>query len=237
MAENEWDLLTSSAAVATIDRGPTAGSTKPTGGGNHTYGFRSLVNDANSVGIHQNQTNFAPTTKGGLLEIALMRSASSSGEAGFGVFGFSMLQGVDTSNLGYLFGLADDAPANIVLRKGSIADGLPNNAAGTPSTNGTLLRSTKTVALGEWVHLQLQIKVEGTGDVILKCFENTALATAGVTNPTWAAITGMESFIDDALGVNSGTAPFTSGRHGAGFRSNASTRVGYFDHYRFKRQL
>lgn len=237
MAELDWDFLTSSAATAAIDRGPTAGSSKPTGGGNHTFGFRSLVNDAGAVGLHQNQANFAPTTKGGRMSGALVRSSDSGGEDLFSIFMACMVQGVDVGGDGYYFGLAADAPANIVLRKGKMNEGLPNNAAGNPAQDGTLLRSTKTVALGEWIHLRLDVKVEGTGDVILKCFENTDLDGGGVTAPVWAPIVGMESFIDDAIGANSGTVPHTAGRHGYAFQSNASLRIGYVDYYKFSRQL
>jgi hypothetical protein len=47
----------------------------------------------------------------------------------------------------------------------------------------------------------------------------------------------MEQFIDDHLGINSGTQPLTSGRAGFGFAVKDVTRRAYVDHIELHRQL
>jgi hypothetical protein len=75
------------------------------------------------------------------------------------------------------------------------------------------------------------------GDVLLQVFQNDLVAHALGTAPSWAAVPGMGEFIDDALGINSGSQPFTSGRAGFGFFTKDVTRRGFLDHVEVFRQL
>lgn len=242
MAEADWTLLTDSLGSASVARGVTAGIVKPAGGGDFVYGFNSKAIVDGAVGLHNNQVNFAPMSKGGSVRGALKRSLGG-GKTGFAPFLFICLGGPSVNDSGYLLGLGDDDPAHIVLRKGSIVTGLPDNAA-DPPTNDILMRSTETFEEETWVHLRLDAIVQGSGDVIVQVFAND-LETNDVTSPVWERITGMEGpqypaiegFIDDALGVNTGSAPYTSGRGGFAFRVEDVTRRGFFDHLEVARQL
>lgn len=211
------------------------GIDRPNGGGNFVFGFNSLDNAEGAVGLHCAQVNFNPIASGVSVRAAIKRGASG-GPTSFAPFLFVGLQGTAIGSNGYLFGLSDDDPTNLLLRKGSPLDGLPPNAPGDPATLGTLLRSTEQFAQDTWQHVRLDMIVNGTGDVVLQCFESD-LEDNPVTAPIWTAIPGMEEFIDDALGVNSGSLPFTSGRAGMAFWSAGSTRRGFFDQVEVLRQL
>jgi hypothetical protein len=135
---------------------------------------------------------------------------------------------------GYLLGLGDGDPHHIILRKGALADGLPDAPAGT---QGVLSRSTGTFAPGTWLHLRLDMVVNQNGDVLLQVFQNDLTAHALGSAPDWQAVPGMDQFIDDALGINSGSAAFTSGRAGFGFFTKDVTRRGFLDEIEIYRQL
>jgi hypothetical protein len=85
------------------------------------------------------------------------------------------------------------------------------------------------------VHLRLDAIVNTNGDVVLNCYENN-LALNPVTAPVWEAIPGISQFIDDQLGINSGSQPFTSGRGGFGFATKDVTRRSYVDYVEIQRQ-
>ena len=59
----------------------------------------------------------------------------------------------------------------------------------------------------------------------------------------WAALDGLDAetdgaaFIDDALGVNSGSVPFAAGYMGFGFQVDGLSRRSYFDHIESYRQV
>lgn len=234
MAQADLTELTNSVAIASIDRGVTAGVDKPNGGGSFVYGFNSLAVIGGSVGLFANQVNFAPMAKGGTVSAAIKRG-TSGGTTGWSQFLFIGLQGSDVSDLGYLLGLQDDDPTHLVLRKGTVDAGL---ASGTPdpTNNGILRRSTNAREIDEWYHVRLDMVVNPSGDVILKVFEND-LSVNPVDTPVWQAVAGMADFTDDSLGVNTGSAPYTSGRAGFGIRNDDVTRRSFFDHLRVIRQL
>lgn len=242
MAQADWTELTGNLAAASVVRGVTSGVGKPNGGGNFVYGFNSLSIVDGAVALHNNQVNFAPMAKGGSIRGALKR-APGGGKTGFAPFLFIGLQGPDVSDQGYLLGLTDANPAHLALRKGSIVTGLPDDGP-NPPTNDILLRSTDTFSEDTWVHIRLDMIVQGTGDVLLQVFQND-LGANPVTSPSWSTPAGMEGpqsptivgFTDDALGVNTGSAPFTSGRAGMGFRVQDVTRRAFFDHLEVARQL
>jgi hypothetical protein len=244
MALADWTECTNSTGTGTISRGVTAGIARPPGGGDFLYGFNSSVVTPGSVGLFANQTNFAPTpaNKGGSVSGAIKRGVSG-GNTGFSPLLFIGLQGPDISDLGYLLGLGDDDPSHIVLKKGALTS-LLEDLAPDPPDNSILLRSTNAYAIDTWLHIRLDMIVQGSGDVILQCFEND-LDTNDVTSPVWTLVPGMEGdqhptisgFVDDALGINSGSAPFTNGRIGFAFRSEDVTRRSYFDFLVIARQV
>lgn len=234
MGETDWTFASDSLAAASIARGVTGGIDRPNGGGAFLYGFASQAVVTGAVALFANQTNFAPTPlgRGGRINAAIQRGPSG-GAVGFAPFIFLGLQGASVNDEGYLLGLMDDDPGRIALRKGRLLDGIPNDVAGA---SGILRRGTNQVEIGEWVHLQLDMIVNPNGDVILKA-KRSDLDSNPVTAPVWEDIPGVDDFIDDALGVNSGSAPFLNSRFGFGFQSSDTTRRGYVDHVEVFRQL
>jgi hypothetical protein len=125
----------------------------------------------------------------------------------------------------YLLGVSDADPGYLVLAKRRITDGIVGAA---PGSLGVLKRSTQTFAIDTWHHLRLDAVINTNGDVVLNVFRND-LALHDVASPVWSAVPGLEQFIDDSLGANSGSLPFTSGRMGFGGRFADTGRRIYFD--------
>ncbi len=232
MAEADWAFLLNSSSAGSIDRGPTSGVVKPNGGSNFVFGFNSLTNVASAAGLHIVEANFNPMAKGASIRGAVKRGASG-GPLAFSPFLFLGAQGNDIADNAYLLGLEDDDPHQIVLRKGQINGGISDDDAGT---GGILKKGTETFPNDTWLHLRLDMIVNGNGDVILQAFRSD-LDSEPVTAPVWVAIPGLEEFIDDSLGIGSGTAPLTSGRGGFGFVSGDITRRAFFDHIEILRQV
>lgn len=244
MSQTDWGTLTGGLSETQVLRGPTVGTTPPNGGGAHVFGFRSAERDVGAAGLYCLQENFSPTPamKGGRISGALKRSTVGS-SSGFAPFLFFAAQGAAVSSPAYLLGLSDETASRIELRKGAIAEGLPVPAEGTPNVAPhVLMRSADAIAADTWVHLRLDVIVQGSGDVILQVFKND-LSLHTVTNPVWQVVPGMTGglsftgFVDDNLGVNTGSAPFTSGMVGFGARFEQANRVVYFDHLQVERQL
>lgn len=233
MAETDWTFLNDGLDAATVDRGVTTGIARAPGGGSFVFGFNSLSTAQGVVGLFTNQVNFAPMAKGGSIRGAVQRGLSG-GPLNFAPYLFIGLQGPSVNDNGYLLGLGDGDPHHLVLRKGTLSGGLPDIV---PGTLGVLRRSTATFLPGTWLHLRLDMVVNQNGDVILQVFQNDLVAHPLGSAPTWAAIPGMAEFIDDALGINSGSQPFTSGRAGFGFFTKDVTRRGFLDHVEAYRQL
>jgi len=233
MAETDWTFLNDGLDAATVDRGVTTGIARPPGGGSFVFGMNSLSTAQGAVGLFTNQVSFAPMAKGGSVRGAIQRGVSG-GPLNFAPFFFVGLQGPSVNDLGYLLGLGDGDPHHIVLRKGGLSGGLPDIP---PGTQGVLRRSTATYAPGTWLHLRLDMVVNLNGDVLLQVFQNDLVANPLSGAPSWQPVPGMSEFIDDALGINSGSQPFTSGRAGFGFFTKDVTRRGFWDHVETYRQL
>lgn len=231
MAEADFFFLSSGLDAASVARGVTAGTGLPTGGGSFVFGFNSLTVAAGAVGLYANQANFSPLLNdgalpsGGSVRGAIKRGASG-GPLGFAGFLFIGLQGTSVNDTGYLLGLSNNDPHEIVLRKGGPIGGLP------PTGSDVLRRGSETFIPDTWVHLRLDMIVNPNGDVVLKAFKNTGPVNA----PTWIAIPGVDDFIDDALSVNSGTAPLIGGRAGYGFTTGDLSRRVYVDQIEVHRQ-
>jgi hypothetical protein len=132
----------------------------------------------------------------------------------------------------YLLGLSDEDPHRIVLRKGALVNG-----AGASSGTGLLLASGATFAQGTWLHIRLDAIVQPNNDVVLAVFQNDLTAHPLGTPADWEPVAGMANFIDDKLGINSGTQPFVSGRGGFGFSVKDVTRRSFVDQIELWRQL
>jgi hypothetical protein len=231
MAEANWSYLNNGLDIAAVDRGVTAGITRPPGGGNFLFGFNSLAAVTGAVALFANLPSFAPMARGGSIRGVLQRGAGG-GATGFSPFLFLCCQGNSVNDSAYLLGLSDDDPHRIVLRKGAVATGLPD--ADGP---GVLLKSAASFSQGTWLHLRLDVIVNANGDVVLQTFQSDLSAHPLGTPPNWQPISGMVEFIDDHLGINSGSQPLTSGRGGFGFAVRDVTRRAYFDHIELLRQL
>lgn len=230
MAATDWTYLSDGLDVATVDRGVTAGIARPPGGGSFLFGFNSLTAAKGAVALFANQPNFAPVAKGGSIRGCLQRGPGG-GPTGFSPYLFLSGQGTSVNDRAYLLGLSDDDPHRIVLRKGSVTAGLPVSEG-----PGVLLRSSESFAQGTWLHLRLDVVVNTNGDVVLAVFRNDLVAHPLGTAPDWKPVAGMPVFIDDKLGINSGSKPLTSGRGGFGFSSADVTRRGFVDHLELLRQ-
>lgn len=245
MGSSNWTLLTGELVQASLDRGVTTGIARPNGGGDFVFGYNSLVTDEGASGFFTNQANFTPTpaNKGGSVRGCIQRGVSA-GDINFAPFFFLLLQGTTTSDSGYIIGLEDNEPHKIIIRKGSVVTGVPSGDIGE---SGILRKSTESFTKGTWLHLRLDAIVNLNGDVIIKAFASD-LDDNVVISPDWQPIPGLEDpdlvdshgdgtcFVDDALGVNSGSQPYTSGRIGFGFYTKDISRRGVFDHLECLRQ-
>lgn len=232
MAEADFLFLSSGLDAPTVARGVSSGFTPPSGGGAFVFGFHSLIAASGAAGLYAAQANFNPllddslAPSGGSIRGAMKRAASAS-PIGFAPYLFIGLQGSSVNDQGYLLGLSDNDPHEIVLVKGSPVGGLD------PTGSGVLRRGSETFIPDTWIHLRLDMIVNPNGDVILKCFKNTGSVVA----PVWVAIPGMADFVDDALSVNSGSAPFIGGRAGFGFQvTEGANRRAFLDQIEVHRQ-
>lgn len=230
MAEVDWTELTDGLDSNTVDRGATAGITAPDGGGNFVYGFNSLAVASGAVGLFCNQVNFAPMAKGCSIRGCIQRGASG-GNTGWSSFLFACAQGTSVNDNAYMLGFSDTDPTKLVLRKGSIVTGIQ-----ATSGSGILRASTASYAIGTWVHVRMDVIVNANGDVVIDVYENDLDANPLDQVPSWQAIAGMSQYIDDALGINTGSQPYTSGRAGFACQVEDVTRRAFFDHIEVFRQ-
>lgn len=233
MAETDWDFMQQGLEIANVVRGVTGGLPTPPGGGQFLYGFNSLTAARGAVALHYDGADaaFKPLQKGGSIRGCIKRG-EGPGATGFSPFLFLGAQGKSVNDTAYLLGLSDEEPSRIVLRKGSLAVGIPDSDG-----PGTLLKSSESFLQGTWLHLRLDMIVNTNGDVVLRVYRNDLEAHPLGTAPDWQPVPGMDLFDDDRLHVNSGSAPLLSGHAGFGFATQAITRRAYFDHLELERQL
>ena len=233
MASTDWAVLVNSIDNTQLRSGVTSGITPPNGGGSFIYGFNSRANDFDGArALKYLGANFDPIAAEGAVISGAMKRLPG-GNVGFAPFLYCSEQTNDIGGLAYQVGLQDDDPSFLVLRKGILNEGLP---AGLVAQNGILRKSSAAIASDTWVHLRLTVLVQGTGDVLLTVEQNDLLANA-VTAPVWVAVPGMDTFVDDSLGINSGSLPFEGGRAGFGMYANDVSRRSAFDHITIERQL
>lgn len=241
MSATDWTFLNDILTSPQCDRGVTAGIARPNGGGDYVYGFNSQTLDVGAVALHANQPAFAPMPSGGTVRGAIQRG-KSGGPQNFAPFLFLALQGQSVSDQAYMLGLGDDDPHHIVLKKGPLNGGLEDFAP-VPDSNSILLRSTNAFVEATWLHLRLDAIVQGSGDVLLQVYQSD-LTTQTVAAPLWLPVPGMEGpfspsflgFVDDSLGINTGSQPLVGGRAGYGFFTADVSRRGFFDQLQVGRQ-
>jgi hypothetical protein len=236
MAEADWVIVANSLDASAVKRGVTSGIAPPNGGGSFVFGFNSLVNTPGAVALYATQSGFAPMAKGASMRAAVKRGAGG-GPMNFSPFLFAGLSTNDVAGVAYLLGLDDNDPHAIALVKGPLSGGVPSGAPGTTSGSSKVLaQGTETFLNNTWLHLRLDMIVNTNGDVILNCYRNDVTANP-VTSPIWTPIPGCSTFTDDALQVNSGTAPLTSGYGGFGFQTKDITRRAFFDQLEVQKQI
>lgn len=235
MAESDFTAF--GASAADIARGVTAGITPPNGGGSFVFGYNAQTANAVANGFFFNAANYAPlrddgaNPTGGSVRAALKRGVSPAA-TGYSPAIFLCLQGgsVPTeTDIGYMLGLADNDPSEIVLAK------VAPNVGLDPTATTALAVSSQTYLWDTWLHLRLDAIVNPNGDVVLKCFKND-LDNNPVTAPVWEAISGMTDVIDDSLGITSGSNPLAGGWAGWTFYANQLNARGFVDHFEAHRQ-
>ncbi len=231
--------------TAEIDRGNSTTTFDPDGNPT-TYGFASRAIVTGAAGLYcvnqmvmSGNNYFNPLRKfngddtGGRIQ-GLVQRGASGGVTGFAPMLFIMLSGTATTDTGYLLGLSDSSPHYIILRKGVLADGIPDSPVGT---DGVLARGTVAHPPETWHHIRLDAVLNENGDVTVVCRESN-LDVQGMEDPLWRHVPGIgEAFIDDALGVQSGSVPYTSGRIGFGFQCSDVARRAFFTRLTLYRQL
>lgn len=240
MSASNWQIAVGSLSHSDTPLKVTTGMPRPSGGENFCRVAHSLTNAAGAVASYITQVGFAPMTSGCDASSALVRYPSG-GDTDWSCFVFNSLAGTSVNDTCYMLGLTDSSPSRIALRKGALVVGLPDEEP--MGASGILAIGTVPVPIGQWVHLRLEVVVQPFGDVYLNCYQND-LALHSVQAPIWEPIPGMEldfmglavSFIDDGLGINTGSLPYVGGRAGIGVRVDDVTRRAGFDHQRIKRQ-
>lgn len=230
MASADWTFLDDGLDAAVLARGVTAGFAAPPGGGRFVYGFHSLATTRGGAGLFVNGSDFAPMAKGGSVRGCIQR-APSGGDSGFAPMLYLCAQGPSVNDAAYLLGLEAADPHRVVLKKGAVATGI----AGSDGP-GVLLRSNESFRDGAWLQLRLDAIVQDSGDVVLNVFRSD-LARHPADAPRWEPISGMVSFIDDALGIRTGSSPLTSGRAGFAFHTADVRRRAFFDQLEVIRQV
>lgn len=242
MGQADWTDVPDGLNTASLSRVVTNGLVGPNGGNGFVYACNSL--DGTVSGVHARYvslTNFAPTgsgpsvSDGGGSVRGCVQRVASPGNTGMSPFLFFALQGLSANDYGYLLGLSDNDPYQIVLAKAPLVSGLR-----TADANVTILRSSAdqyNMGDGLWHHLRLDVIVQPNGDVKLVCFENDLSVYDLSGAPSWQQVGGMADFIDDPAAINSGSLPLWGGYAGLGFAvHNALNRRGAFDAIELYRQ-
>lgn len=235
MSSSDWAELGNSLAGGIVARAASGGFTAPNGGGSYVHAMNSLSADAEgAVGLYCNLANFNPTAQGASIRACIKRYQSAK-NTGWSPLIFCMASGHDVDDNAYILGLEDRDPYRIVLVKGSLVNGIPD----MDIEGNSYLRISSAeyqISDGLYHHLRLDATYQPTGDVKLDVYESDLSAHA-CTAPSWTAIGGMASFVDDAAGINSGSLPYTSGYGGwaTTFFGEISVRS-LFDHIQLIRQ-
>jgi len=231
MAEADWTELSDGLNIATVDRGATAGIDAPPGGGDFVFAFNSLIEASGAVAFRVNGGGFDPMAKGGSIRGCVQRGAGG-GATGFAPALFVCAAGPSVNDNAYLLGLSNDDPHRVVLAKGPIALAVDDYQGSYVQRAGDA-----TKAQGEWAHLRLDAVVNDNGDVVINVYESDLDENPLSGVPDWKLIQGITQLVDDHLGINTGSQPYTSGRIGFCGRVTDVTRRMFFDHIEAFRQV
>ena len=227
MAEADYTVCDDSLDANTIRRGSTAGITPPAGDDDFVFAFNAVTTGSGASALfYSADEDFAPYTLGQAVSAAIQKGPSA-GNTGYSPLLFACLQGESVTDDAYFLAVSNNEPHKIVLCKGPLNLGV--------TADNVLRESTANFTIGTWLHLRLDVVVNGNGDVALSV-RRSDLAVDPVEDPTWAAVPGMATYIDDALGINSGTVPLDGGRSGFGFWSTQVNRRGYISRFTLSRQ-
>lgn len=208
MAEADWALIPAPGLDTTdVPRGVTNGLTRPahSGTNNFCFAYRAATSGAGFAGYTCDVSGVNPTGagKGGSMRIALKRYSANATYAPM----FGLIKAASPIGEGYMLGLSEATGYQIALKKGAPSGGL--DASGSDILRlSTQSYSDVGDAADVWIHLRLDVLVNPHNDVVLNVYEND-LSTYDVDTPTWTAIDGMAQFIDDSVGVLTGSLPHT----------------------------
>ena len=237
MAEANWAVMPTGGALDTNDlpRGVTNGFAVPNGGGNFVLGFRSAVASIGFGGFTVDLANFrgdGGALKGGSIRAAMKHYSAAATSAPI----MGLINGTDPATAtGYLLGLSHATAYNVALRKGVPFGGL--NVAGSDILRASTGSFTDVGnGAAAWQHLRLDVLVNPHGETVLDVYTNDLTANA-VTAPIWTAITGMDQYIDDAMGILTGSLPETDNFYFFfGHYTEAVGTVTLWDHLEIHRQ-
>lgn len=236
MAQADWTAYNSTTHHGLDDgdvaKGVSSAFSKPNGGGNFVQAFHSLTTSIGFAGWYYNLSAFNPiaTQKGGSISAAMRRYAAGTKYAPL----IGLIAGTDlVAAKAYILGLSDSTPYQIVLRKGLVTGGLDPTGADVLRVSDESWSANTT-----WLHLKLDVIVNPHGDVVLNVFRND-LNLHTVDAPDFVAVSGMDSYIDDSVGVITGGTPLVSGFRGfyGHFNNGEAGKVSLIDHIELSRQL
>jgi hypothetical protein len=237
MAESNWTDFTNGLLAAQVIKGVSMApvfeppdSAAPING-KFIYYFHTQGVTPGVAARYYDETDFDPTGagKGGTISGCMRRY---SGQSGFYPF-FCI---VDDNNInqppyGYILGLTNSSSSTskLMLRKGSLV-------ANMTETDEYLRISNGTYDTG-WFMFRLDLILNPQGDVVLNVYE-CDLDSYQPDNPTWAAVDGMDMYVDDSGGILTGVTPYTGGYYfGYGIYTEGQTDLtGMFDFIAINRQ-
>ena len=206
MAEADWTYLNDGLDIATVDRGVTAGIARPTGRRQLPLRLQLALGRRGSGGPVRQPRELRADGQG-RLDSRRRAARPGGGPPASRRSCSSAARATRSTTARTCSASPDDDPHRVVLRKGAVTVGLP-----TADGPGVLLKSAASFAQATWLHLRLDVIVNTNGDVVLNVFQNDLALHALGTPPDWQPVSGMVEFIDDHLGINSGSQPLTLGR-------------------------
>lgn len=230
MGQADWTELSNVLGAGIVRRGVSMAPAFSPPDGDFVWGFHSLAGDSGVVALYNNQAGFGPAAAGktGVVSACMKRYHTSVGFAPF--IGIVDSSDADTAK-GYLLALSDEASPKIVLKKGAISASIKS------TDSGVLRAATGTISNAVWYHLKLEVVFNPQGDLVLNVYQND-LTVNNPNAPSWEAITGMDRYVDDSLGILQGTIPYTGPFYFVkGFYTEAALRAALFDYYRAAVQL
>jgi len=225
MAEVDWLALSGNLDAEEVSWGKTTATEYGIIDGTAAVGFHSLKPSVGFSGFVLNVATFNPIAnhKGARIIALVKKHAPMTGGAPV----LFLSGGMDArASEGYRLGLSEEWPYKIILAKGPLSDGLSEES-------DFLAVSNAAYDVADWFRLSLEVCVNTQNDLVI-----TALAyKGGLSTPQ--PIPGIDSYVDDSLGRNSGTQPLFGDFYvGFGhYNSGQAGRVSLFDHIEVIRQL